>query len=127
MPIQPQLPAQPNPNPNNKAVNQETANMPTYSINPVPYNDIRLQSGRVVEPLVIKDVPSSVPEKSMNQQYFSNTVIPIIEDTENPTKISVETQEETSIDTQPTQLVREPPYPERLILPKSVDNLNLTS
>ena len=47
-------------------------------------------------------------------------MIPVIEDTENPTKIPAETQEETSIDTQPTQMVREPPYPERLILPKAV-------
>ena len=31
-----------------------------------------------------------------------------------------ETQKDTFIDTQPTQLIREPPYPERLILPKVV-------
>ena len=121
MPIRPQLPTQPNPNLNNKAVHQfETANIPAYSITPVPCNDICLQSGRVVEPLVIEDVPSSVPEERMNQQYLSNTMIPIIEDAENTSKISAETQEETSIDKQPTQLVREPPYPERLILPKAV-------
>ena len=56
----------------------------------------------------------------MNQQYLLYAVIPIIEDAENTTKIPAETQEETSIDTWPTQLVREPPYPERLILPKVV-------
>ena len=121
MPIRPQLPTQPNPNPNNKEFLQvETANMPAYSIIPVPCNDIRLRSGRVVEPLVIEDVPSAVSEERMSQHYLSNIAIRIIEDVENPVKISAETQEETSIDTQPTQLVREPPYPERLILLKAV-------
>ena len=68
VPIRLQLPAQPNPNPNNKAVHQfETVNMLAYSITPVPCNDIRLRSGRVVEPLVIEYVPSSVPEERMNQ------------------------------------------------------------
>ena len=94
--------------------------MPAYSITPVPYNDIRLRLGRVVDPLVIEDVPSSVPEERMNQHYLSNTTIPIIEDDEHPTKILAETQEDTFIDTQPTQFIREPPYPERLILPKAV-------
>ena len=41
--IRPQLPSQPNPNPNNKAVHQfETTNMISYSITPIPCNDIRL-------------------------------------------------------------------------------------
>ena len=94
--------------------------MPAYSITPVPCNDIRLRSGRVVDLLVIEDVPSSMPEERMNQQYLSNTAIPIIQDARNPTKILAKTQEETSIDTQTTQLVREPPYHERLILLKAV-------
>ena len=74
-----------------------------------------------MEPLVIEDVPSSASEERMKQQYLSNTSIPIIEDAENPTEIPAETQEETSIDTQPTQLIREPPYPERLTLQKAVE------
>ena len=73
-----------------------------------------------MEPLVIEDVPYSVSEERMNQQYLSSAAIPIIEDAENPTETLDETQEETSVDTQPTQLVREPPYPKRLILPKAV-------
>ena len=73
--------------------------MPAYSITLVPCNDIHLWSWRVVEPLVIEDVPSSMYEERMNQQYLSNAAIPIIEDTRNPTKIPDETQEETSIDT----------------------------
>ena len=60
--------------------------MPSYSITLVSYNDIRLRLGRVVEPLVIEDVPSYVHEERMNQQYLSNIVIPIIEDAEIPTK-----------------------------------------
>ena len=94
--------------------------MPAYSITHVPYNNIRLQSGRVVEPLIIEDVPSSMHEERMNQHYLSNTSTPIIEDVEHPTNMSSETQEDTFIDTQPTQLISEPPYPERLILPKAV-------
>ena len=76
--------------------------MHAYSITSFPCNDICLRSGRVVEPLVIEDVPSSVTEARMNQQYPSNTSIPIIEDAENLTQILVETQEETIIETQAT-------------------------
>ena len=69
--------------------------MPAYSITSVPCNEIHLRSRRVVEPLAIEDVPSSVTEARMNQQYPSNTSIPIIKNAENPTEIPVETQEET--------------------------------
>ena len=69
-----------------------------------------------MEPLVIEDVPSSMSEERMNQQYSSHTVVPIIEDVESPTETPVETHTETTIETQPTQLIREPPYPERLTL-----------
>ena len=55
-----------------------------------------------MEHLVIEDVPSSVLEERMNQQYLSNTVTPIIEDVEHPTNMPAETQEDTFIDTQPT-------------------------
>ena len=74
-----------------------------------------------MEPLVIEDVPSSVNEAKMNQQYPSNTTIPIIEDVESPTETPAETQRETFIKTKPTQLVREPPYPEWLTLQKIVE------
>ena len=74
-----------------------------------------------MEPLVIEDVPSSVTEARMNQQYPSNTSIPIIENAENLTQILVETQEETLIETQATQLLREPPYPERLIVQRTME------
>ena len=45
---------------------------------------------------------------------------PIIEDVEHPTNVSAETQNNLSSDTQPTQLIRQPPYPEILMLPKVV-------
>ena len=73
-----------------------------------------------MEDLIIEDVPSSVHEERMNPQYLSNTVNPIIEYDEHPTNMSAETQKDTFIDIQPTQLIREPPYPEILMLPKVV-------
>ena len=73
-----------------------------------------------MERLIIEDVPSSVHEERMKPQYLSNTVTPIIEDDEHPTNMLAETQKDTFIDTHPTQLIREPPYPERLMLPKVV-------
>ena len=77
--------------------------------------------------MIIEDVPSSVREERMNPQYLSNTMTPIIEDVEHPMNMSAKTQEDTFIDTQPTQLIREPPYPERLKYRRKWDNLNLTS
>ena len=59
-------------------------------------------------------------EERMNPQYSSNTATPIIKDTKHPTNMPVETQKDTFIDTQTTQLIREPPYLEILILPKVV-------
>ena len=73
-----------------------------------------------MEPLIIEDVQFSMREERMNPQYLSNKPNPIIEDVEHPTNMPDETQKDTFIDTQPTQLIREPPYPERLILLKVV-------
>ena len=87
--------------------------MPNYSITLVPYNDIHLRSGRVVEPLVIDDFLSFASEERMNKHYLSNAEIPIIEDAESPTETPAETHKETTIETQPTQLIRELPYLER--------------
>ena len=52
--------------------------MPAQSLTPVPCNDIGLRSGKVVEPLIIKDVPSSMHEERMKPQYLSNKMTPII-------------------------------------------------
>jgi hypothetical protein len=65
--IRPQLPVQPNPNPNNKAVQCiDVYNQPTLSLFPVQCNDIHLRSGRVVEP-TIADVTS--PDKEETQEH----------------------------------------------------------
>jgi hypothetical protein len=65
--IRPQLPVQPNPNPNNKAVQCiDVYNQPTLSLLPAQCNDIHLRSGRVVEP-AIADVTS--PDKEETQEH----------------------------------------------------------
>ena len=118
--LQLQLPTQPNPNPNNKTVYQfETVNMHVYSLTPVPCNDIHLRPGKIVNPVIIEDVPTSVHEEGVNPQHLSNTT-PIIEYVEHLTNVLNEMQNNISSNTQPTQLIRKPPYPERLILPKVV-------
>jgi hypothetical protein len=62
--MRPQLPVQPNPNPNNKAVQCiDIYNQPTLSLLPTQCNDIHLQSGRIVEP-TIADVTSSDKEET---------------------------------------------------------------
>ena len=63
--------------------------MPAYSLSPAPCNDIHLRSGKIVEPVIIEDVPPSVHEEGMNPQHLSNTT-PIIEDVEHPTNGSTE-------------------------------------
>jgi hypothetical protein len=58
---------QPNPNPNNKAVQCiDVYNQPTLSLLPAQCNDIHLRSGRVVEP-AITDVTS--PDKEETQEH----------------------------------------------------------
>ena len=64
--------------------------MPAYSLSHVPCNDIRLRSGKIVEPVIIEDVPPSVYEEGMNPQHLSETT-PIIEDAEHPTNVSAKT------------------------------------
>ena len=91
--------------------------MPAYSLSHVPCNDIHLRSGNIVELVIIEDVPPSVHEEGMNPQHLSDTT-PIIEDAEHPTNGTVETQNDKSSDMQPTQLIRKPPYPEILMLPR---------
>jgi hypothetical protein len=50
---------QPNPNPNNKAIqNIYIHNVTALSITPMPCDEIKLISGRTVEP-IIEDDPSS--------------------------------------------------------------------
>ena len=91
--------------------------MPSCSISPVPCNDIRLQSGKIVEPVIIEYVPPPVQEEGVTPQHLSNR-IPIIEYAKHPTNGTAKTQNDKSSDTQPTQLIRQPPYPEILMLPR---------
>ena len=72
--------------------------MPAYSLTPVPCNDICLRSGKVVEPLIIEDVPSPVQEEGVNPHNLSN-MTPIIEDAEHPTNGSAEIQHDISSNT----------------------------
>ena len=48
--------------------------------------------------MIIEDVPSPVHEEEVKPQHLSN-MTPIIEDADHPTNMSVETQNNTSIDT----------------------------
>ena len=64
--------------------------MPAYSITLVPCNDIFLRSGKIVQPMIIEDVPPSVHEEGMNTHHLSDTT-PIIEDAEHPTNGTAET------------------------------------
>ena len=93
--------------------------MPAYSLYPMPCNNIRLRIGKIVEHVIIEDVPSLIHEEGVNSQHLSNST-PIIENVEHPMDVSTKTQGDTPSDTQPTQLIRQPPYPERLMLPKVV-------
>ena len=64
--------------------------MAAYSLTLVPCNDIRLRSGKVVEPLIIEDVPSPMHEEGVKPHHLSSAT-PIIEDAEHPTNMLDET------------------------------------
>ena len=94
--------------------------MPTYSIPPLPCNNLHLRSGRVVKPIIIEDVPSSITDEGMNPSFGNSfsAAIPIIDDAETPTETSIEIHDETTTETlaethtkmQLTQSSKEPPY-----------------
>ena len=65
--LRPHLPIQPNPNLNNKGVQQTyTLNLPSYSISTTGLNEINLGSGQVVNaptsPIIIEQIDSEVIE-----------------------------------------------------------------
>ena len=67
--------------------------MPAYSLSPVPCNDIRLRSGKIVEPVIIEDVsPSMHKEEGSSQHPFD--IVPIIEDVEHPSEGTAETSDD---------------------------------
>jgi hypothetical protein len=90
---------QPNPNPNNKVVhNMYIHNVPALSITPMPCDEIKLRSRRIVEP-IIEDAPFSESDKESGEKPSSD-----IEDIDEPI-IELE----------------EPPLPERLEITKTVE------
>jgi hypothetical protein len=69
--IRPQLPVQPNPNPNNKAVQCiDIQNQPILSLFLTQCNDIHLRSGKIVEP-IIDDVSSFDSDKEEIKKHDS--------------------------------------------------------
>jgi hypothetical protein len=90
---------QPNPNPNNKVVqNIDIHNVSALSIIPMPCDEIKLRSGRIVEP-IIEDAPSLESNKELGEKPFV--------DTEEIGKPIIE--------------LAEPPFPERLEITKTVE------
>jgi hypothetical protein len=95
--MRPQLPVQPNPNPNNKAVQCiDIHNQPTFSLLPAQCNDIHLRSGRIVEP-IIADVTSSDKEETKEHD--------VPEEVQSSSNNAAETTK--------------PPFPEHLALTKT--------
>ena len=77
----------PNRNPNNKVVrNIDIHNVLALSITPMPCDDIKLRSGRIVEP-IIEDAPSSESDKESGEKPSTDTEEigqPIIESVDPP-------------------------------------------
>jgi len=93
------MPVKPNPNPNNKAIhNIDKHNVPSLYITPMPCDEIKLRSGRIVEP-IIEDAPSLELDKESGE------------------KPSIDTEE---IDQSIIELA-DPPFPERLEITKTVE------
>ena len=89
--MRPQLPVQPNPNPNNKVV--QVIDIQNQSIFPtMQCNDIHLRSGKIVEP-IIDDITYSDSDKEETEKHKKS---------QPPSNKSVE--------------ITEPPFPERLVL-----------
>eukprot|EP00253_Pinus_taeda_P017439 PITA_17439 len=99
--MRPQLPVQPNPNPNNNKASQ-VIDIQSQPALPMQCNDIHLCSGRVVEP-IIDDITDSKKEETRKEKS-SNKDTKILE---SPTNKTVQTTE--------------PPFPERLTLSKTFE------
>ena len=94
--MRPQLPMQPNPNPNNKFVEViDIHNQSTFSTLPMQCNDIHLRSGKIVEP-IIDDITSS-----------------------NSDKYEIEKHKKAQPPSNNDAEITEPPFPERLVLTKT--------
>jgi hypothetical protein len=94
------MPVQPNPNTNNKAIqNIDIHNVPSLSITPIPCDEIKLRLGRIIK-IIIEDAPSSELDKESGEKPYVDTEYinePIIE-------------------------LAEPPFPERLEIIKTVES-----
>jgi len=99
--IRPQLPMQPNPNPNNNKALQ-VINIHEQSASPMQCNDIHLRSGRIVEP-IIDDITNSDKEETAKEKSSNNNV----ETAESPSNKAVQ--------------IAEPPFPEHLTLTKTLE------
>jgi len=114
-PVHPQLPIQPNPNPNNKGAQQaDTLNLPSYNISTAKFYEMNLRSRRTLDaqpsPVIIEQIDSEEKEPQMVEEE-SNRV--------------------NKNHTPPQPLVTqkhqaEPPYPERLALSKQTLKLSST-
>jgi hypothetical protein len=78
-PLRTHMPVQPNPNPNNKATqNIAIHNVLALSINPMPCDEIKLRSGKIVEP-IIEDAPYLESDKESGEKPSAD-----IEDIDEP-------------------------------------------
>eukprot|EP00253_Pinus_taeda_P028623 PITA_28623 len=94
--MRPQLPVQPNPNPNNKVV--QVIDIQNQSIFPtMQCNDIHLRSGKIVEP-IIDDITPSDSDKNKTEKH---------KEAQPPPNKNVE--------------ITEPPFPERLVLTRTAE------
>jgi hypothetical protein len=67
------MPMQPNQNPNNKVIqNIDIHNVSTLSITPMPCDEIKLRSWRIVEP-IIEDDPSLESDKESAEKSSADT------------------------------------------------------
>ena len=99
--IRPQLPVQPNPNPNNNKALQ-AIDIQNQSVSPMQCNDIHLRSGRIVEP-IIDDITDSDKEEVTKEKPANN---------------NAETVELASNNNDQTT---DPPFPEQLALTKTLE------
>ena len=108
--MRPQLPVQPNPNPNNKAVqNVDIATMLLLYITPVSCEAIHLRFGWIAE-LIIEEGASSESNKESNDPQPLPTSIPA-----GPAPHDADTVAEKTV------APADPPFPERLTLSKAVE------
>eukprot|EP00253_Pinus_taeda_P004863 PITA_04863 len=99
--IRPQLPVQPNPNPNNNKALQ-VIDIQNQPVSPIQCNDIHLRSGRIVEP-IIDDITDSDKEETRKEKSSNN---------------NAETVESSS---NKTAQIAEPPFPKCLALTKTLE------